>query len=196
MRALNGGPSNVAGAPPGPVVTLLFTDLVGSTELLEEIGEPAWDAAVQRHLALLADAVSEMGGRVVKSLGDGLMVEFTNPAAAVRCALRMQQGAAAQQATGAAPNLRIGLHAGEAIRQGDDLAGTAVVVAKRLCDRASGGQILASDTLAGLLGDDTDAAFHPLGRWRLKGLRTPVAVLEVTPAGDPDRPLSDRKSVV
>src|SRR5262245_8893183 len=116
MSALNGEPSNVAGAAPGPAVTLLFTDLVGSTELLEEIGEPAWEATLQRHLALLADTVAELGGRVVKSLGDGLMVEFPNPAAGVRCALRMQQAAAAQQEAGAAPNLRIGLHAGEAIR--------------------------------------------------------------------------------
>jgi class 3 adenylate cyclase/tetratricopeptide (TPR) repeat protein len=189
MRPLNGGSSNVAGAPPGPILTLLFTDLVGSTELLEEIGERAWEATLQRHLALLAAAVAETGGRVVKSLGDGLMVEFTDPAAAVRCALRMQEAAVAQQEAGAAPNLRIGLHAGEAIRQGDDLAGAAVVVAKRLCDRASGGQILASETLAELLREGTDAAFHPLGRWRLKGLRTPVAVVEVSPAGDPDRPV-------
>jgi class 3 adenylate cyclase/tetratricopeptide (TPR) repeat protein len=196
MSPLNGGPSNVAGAAPGPAVTLLFTDLVGSTELLEEIGEPAWEAALQRHLALLADAVAESGGRVVKSLGDGLMVEFTNPAAGVRCALRMQQAAAAQQEAGAAPNLRIGLHAGHAIRQGDDLAGAAVVVAKRLCDRASGGQILATDTLAGLLGDDADAVFRPLGRWRLKGLRTLVAVVEVGPAGDPGRPRSVSRSLV
>ena len=189
MNAPDGGSSNAAGAPPGRVVTLLFTDLVGSTELLEEIGEPAWDATLQSHLALLAATVAETGGRVVKSLGDGLMVEFANPTAAVRCALRMQELAAGQQSTEAAPNLRIGLHAGEALRQGDDLAGTAVVVAKRLCDRASGGQILASDTLARLVGDDTDAAFHPLGRLRLKGLRIPLAVVEVSPAGAAaDRP--------
>lgn len=189
MNALDQGPSNAAGAPPEPVVTLLFTDLVGSTELLDKIGEPAWKATLQSHLALLGATVAEAGGRVVKSLGDGLMVEFVNPAAAVRCALRMQEGAAGQQGTGAAPNLRIGLHAGEALRQGDDLVGAAVVVAKRLCDRASGGQILASDSLARLVGDDTGAAFRPLGRLRLKGLRTPLAVVEVSPAGTADQPV-------
>lgn len=188
MNALDDGSSNAAGAPPGRVVTLLFTDMVGSTELLEEVGEPAWESTLKTHLALLAATVAENGGRVVKSLGDGLMVEFVNPVAAVRCALRMQTESAGQQAAGAAASLRIGLHAGEAHRQGDDVVGAAVVVAKRLCDRASGGQILASHTLVQLVGDDTGAAFRPLGRLRLKGLRTPVAVVEVSPAaGDTDR---------
>jgi class 3 adenylate cyclase/tetratricopeptide (TPR) repeat protein len=195
MNALDEGSSNAAGVPPGRVVTLLFTDLVGSTELLEEVGEPAWEATLRSHLALLAATVAEMGGRVVKSLGDGLMVAFVDPTAAVRCALRMQAATAGQQGTEAIPNLRIGLHAGEALLQGDDLVGAAVVVAKRLCDRASGGQILASDTLARLVGDDTVAAFHQLGRLRLKGLRAPVAVVEVSPAGAAaGRPVPSRRS--
>src|SRR5207245_470522 len=106
------------------------------------------------HFSLLRAAVVEAGGEEVKSLGDGLMVSFASPVDALSCAVAMQRAIAGHNRDRPDQGLevRIGVHAGEPVREEDDLFGTAVVVAKRLCDRAEGGQILASELLAGLVG--------------------------------------------
>src|SRR4051794_18078696 len=117
-------------SPPmeGPFVTILFTDLVGSTALLQR-GDAAADVVRRRHFALLREAIVEHAGREVKSTGDGLMVAFASAAAAVRCAIAMQHTAAGEPG---GPELRIGLAAGEPLADGDDLYGTPVVIASRL----------------------------------------------------------------
>jgi DNA-binding SARP family transcriptional activator len=179
------------GIPPAPaptpaeastgVVTLLFTDLVGSTELLECLGDEAADELRRTHFALLRQAVANAGGEEVKSLGDGLMVAFTSPLAALGCALAMQRDIAEDNRDNPERCLqvRIGLHAGEATREEEDFFGTAVVVAKRLCDQAEGGQILASQLVAALVGSRGGFRFQALGRLPLKGLADPVAAVAV-----------------
>ena len=129
------------------VVTFLFTDLVGSTEMLDRLGDDGAEQVRRTHFRLLRDAVTGAGGEEVKNLGDGLMVAFSSALAAVRCATAMQQ-AVAQHNLGerdAVLDVRIGLHVGEPIRDEDDYFGSSVVVAKRLSDRARGGQVIASD---------------------------------------------------
>jgi len=123
---------------PAQIVTLLFTDLVGSSALLEQLGDDAGERMRRTHFGLLRDAVAESGGEEVKNLGDGLMVAFDSGVRAVECAIAMQRAFDRHNRQAGAPRLevRVGLHVGEPIRDEDDYFGTAVVVAKRLCDAA------------------------------------------------------------
>ena len=159
---------------PAGVVTFLFTDLVGSTALIDRLGDDAADSVRRDHFDVLRKAVEEAGGDEVKNLGDGLMVSFASPVAALSCAVAMQRALAESDL-----RIRVGVHAGEPAHEGDDYFGTPVVVAKRLCDRAEGGQILATELLAGLVGTRGGFNFLPRGRMALKGLSAPVATVEV-----------------
>jgi len=158
------------------VIAVLFTDLVDSTGQLDRLGDEAAHEASLQHFELLRTAISEHRGREVKSLGDGLMVEFQSPVSAVRCAIDMQRGALNR---GLHHTLRIGVEAGEPIREGNDLFGTPVVVAKRLCDEASGGQIIITDLVTKLVGNRVDATFTLLGPISLKGLSADVESFSV-----------------
>jgi class 3 adenylate cyclase len=153
------------------VVIVLFTDVVGSTSLLSRLGDEAYDVVRRDHFAVLRDAISAHRGREVKSLGDGLMVEFGSAREAVACAGEMQRAVAAQPD---ALGLRVGIDAGEPIREDDDLFGTPVVVAKRLCDSASPGELLVSDLVRLLVGRRGSHRFQNLGPQELKGLDEPV----------------------
>ena len=157
-------------------VTLLFTDLVGSTELIDRLGDEAGDRLLRDHFAVLREAAKEHGGQEVKSLGDGLMLAFASALSALACAVRMQRRIAASvdEAGGEAVGLRIGLNAGEAISAEGDYFGRPVVVAKRLCDRAGRGQILVSDVLRSLVGNRAEYRFIALGALQLKGFADPV----------------------
>jgi class 3 adenylate cyclase len=163
------------------IVTLLFTDLVGSTELLERVGDDAAERVRRTHFGLLREAVASRCGEEVKNLGDGLMVVFPSAVEAVGCAVAIQQAVARHnQETGAVPfEVRVGLHVGEPVRDEGDYFGKSVVVAKRLCDAADGGQILASELVQGLVGSRGGHSFRPLGLVTLKGLAEPLATLAV-----------------
>ncbi|MCA1841631.1 MAG: AAA family ATPase, partial [Actinobacteria bacterium] len=163
------------------VVAILFTDLVGSTEVLDRLGDDAAEELRRAHFSLLRGAVADAEGTEVKSLGDGLMVTFASPVQAVACAVAMQQAIAEHNRTepGRTLQVRVGLHVGDPVRAEDDVHGTAVVVAKRLCDRAKGGQILASDLVAGLVGKRGDFRFRSAGRLKLKGLSEPTPAVTV-----------------
>ena len=147
-------------------LTILFTDLVGSTALFDRHGDEAADELRREHFASLRTAVVEHGGREIKSAGDGLMVAFTSAADAVRCAIDMQR--ATTGATGGLP-LRIGLDAGEPLAEGEDLHGTPVIVASRLCDAAGGGEVLASEVVRRVAGLARHASDAPCGRDALQG---------------------------
>jgi class 3 adenylate cyclase len=153
-------------------VAILFTDVVGSTELLDRLGDDEAHELRRRHFALLRRAVHEHGGREVKSLGDGLMVVFHSPRAALACATSMQSAVAAC----ADPlELRIGIASGETIREDDDYFGRPVIVARRLCDSADGGDVLVSESTRERLGSSPAHQLEPLGALVLKGLSEPVA---------------------
>ncbi|HEY3241175.1 MAG TPA: AAA family ATPase [Acidimicrobiia bacterium] len=168
------------------MVALLFTDLVGSTELIDRLGDEAGEELRRTHFALLRQAVAETGGDEVKNLGDGLMVAFPSAVQAAECAVAMQRAVSEHNRSQAAPPLRIriGLHAGEPFREEGDFFGTAVVVAKRLCDQAKASQVLASEVVAALIGSRGGFRFQPVGRVALKGLVEPVAAVTIdwTPA--------------
>jgi class 3 adenylate cyclase len=165
------------------IVTLLFTDLAGSTELLARLGDEAGDRVRQEHFALLRKAAGEHGGEEVKTLGDGLMVAFGSALAAVACAASMQRRIAEQpeHTAGRPLGLRIGLNAGEVIISEDDYFGTPVIVAKRLCDQAGPGTTLVSEVVRSLVGARPGYSFTPVGALSLKGLTEPVAAFELRP---------------
>ena len=156
-------------------VTILFTDMTGSTALFERYGDDVADGLRREHFAALRDAVAEHGGHEVKSTGDGLMVVFPSAVAAVRCAVAMQRAAAATPGLA----LRIGLHAGEPIEDTGDFYGTAVNVASRLCDAADGGEVLASEVVRQVAGPRVAELVQPSGAIRVKGISEPVSVARV-----------------
>ncbi|MGH9012052.1 MAG: ATP-binding protein, partial [Acidimicrobiia bacterium] len=159
------------------LVTMLFTDLVGSTELLSRAGDEDAQRIFRSHHDLLAETAAAHGGEV-KWLGDGLMVAFASVTDALSAAIAMQQ-AAHRPVAGEYLAIRVGLNAGEALRDEADYFGTTVVVARRLCDRAQAGQILCSDVIAALLGGRPGFVFSELGKLELKGVPVPVGALEV-----------------
>lgn len=149
---------------------VLFTDLVGSTELIARLGEEEAHACRVRHFALLTACVERTHGRVVKNLGDGLMVLHNDSGDALECSRQMQQAVAAD---GDGLGLRVGVHRGEVLRDGDDCFGMTVVVATRLCDTAEAGQIVVSDAVL------CDLPAKPLGLVGLKGVPMPIASHEL-----------------
>jgi len=166
-------------------VTILFTDLVGSTELLQRAGDEQAQRIFKAHHRLLREAVEAHGGNEVKWLGDGLMVAFDSALDAVKCAIAMQQSSRRPTA-GARLEIRAGLHVGEAFVDESDYFGTSVVIARRLCDKANAGQIFASDIVVRLLeGRGGDIKANDLGPLELKGITNKVPAVEIIYQHDP-----------
>jgi len=163
------------------VVTILFTDLVSSTETMDRIGDDRAESLRRAHFRLVRDAAASHGGRTVKSLGDGLMIVFASAVQAVAAAASIQSAVASSNdpAAGADGRVRVGLHVGEPIRDEGDYFGRPVVIARRLCDGAAPGQILASDLVRNLVAGRTTVEFKALGRRKLKGLGDPIDVYEI-----------------
>jgi class 3 adenylate cyclase len=160
-------------ASPARTVTILFTDLVGSTELLQRAGDEHAQRIFKAHHRLLREAVDAHGGHEVKWLGDGLMVAFDSAAEAVRCAIAMQQ-ASRRPTAGERLAVRVGLHVGEAFTDESDYFGSSVVIARRLCDGCADGEIRASDLVVRLLEGRHEFVFEDLGELALKGITRPV----------------------
>lgn len=167
-------------APEG-TVTVLFTDLRGSTEMTERLGDVAAAALIRRHNELIDRAVREHGGRVVKTVGDGFMVAFTGAGRALECAIAIQRSLALQNdAHPEEPlDVRMGLHTGEAVREGDDLLGRTVIVAARMMDAAAPGQILVSALVRELVASTGTFIFGPPAEVELKGLAAAQLVYPV-----------------
>ena len=158
---------------------VLFTDLVGSTELRSRLGEDAAEELRHRHDALVVDAVKGSRGTAVKNLGDGIMATFAGASDAVRAAVAIQQAIGRHNHAGAAAlEVRIGISAGDVVFEEGDCFGTPVIEAARLCGAAQGGQILASELVRGLAhaGEET---FTPVGSLELKGLTKPLPTVQV-----------------
>jgi len=167
------------------MATILFSDLVNSTELLQRVGDETAQRVFETHHRLLRDAVTAHGGDEVKWTGDGLMVAFDSATAALRCAIAMQQ-AARRPAAGERLQIRVGLQVGEALRHDvTDYFGTTVVVASRLCAFAAAGEILCTGVIRSVLPDGSAFDFRDRGELTLKGISTPVAAYEVLYEHDP-----------
>jgi len=171
-------PAGDDGQVPGEdrFLTILFTDLVRSSELFSERGDDAANELLREHFAVLRRAVDQHGGSKVKSTGDGLMVVFSSAVAAVRCAVDMQRGVAAGPP---GLELRVGLDAGEPLPEDGDLYGTPVIVASRLCDGAEGGEILASEVVAHIAGPRVAEPIESAGAFAARGIPEPVPAARV-----------------
>jgi class 3 adenylate cyclase len=161
-------------------VAILFTDVVGSTELSQGLSVEAADEVRRAHFSILRRAIAETGGTEVKNLGDGLMVVFPLASAAIDCAVAMQQGVERGNRHSQRPlGLRVGLSVGEATREADDYFGDPVIEAARLCAACEGGQALATDFLRAVAGRRIRHQCRPAGELTLKGLPHPVEAVEV-----------------
>jgi class 3 adenylate cyclase len=182
---LGGAETNAAGAvifpggrtdarDPG-IRTVLFTDVVNSTTLTQSLGDEAALAVLGIHDIIVRDALSASGGREIKHTGDGIMASFVSPAGAVRCAIQIQRELEKHaQANPERPlKVRVGAAAGEPVEHRNDLFGSTVQLAARLCAHAQPEQILVSNAIAELcLGKGL--SFEDLGEVTLKGFGSPV----------------------
>jgi DNA-binding NarL/FixJ family response regulator/class 3 adenylate cyclase len=157
-------------------VTILFAELVGAASLFARQGDEAADDVRREHFAALRHAVVEHGGREVRSTGEGLMVAFSSAVAAVRCAVDMQRTTAA---TRGGLRLSVGLDAGEPLPEGEDLYGTPVIIASRLCDAAAPGEILASEVVCRIAGPRLTELIEPAGALRLRGISERVGAARI-----------------
>ena len=140
------------------MATLMFTDIVGSTSLVEAVGDARWTKMVGDHFEFVADKVVQSGGRMVKSLGDGTMSAFDSASAAMRAAGAIQKGLASQSAEPVL-SVRIGLHTGDVVASGDDFFGTVVNKAARIAARAERDEVLVSDATRLMVGGSTEFEF-------------------------------------
>jgi class 3 adenylate cyclase len=157
--------------------TVLFTDLEGSTALLQGVGEAAYMRLLTEHDVIIRRAIVAERGREVKHTGDGIMVSFADVERALACALAIRDGFATRRATGATPDLwvRIGLAAGQPVDHNADLFGETVNLASRICQAATAGHPLVSE-LVHSLGVERGYSFGPAEQRDLRGFagRTPV----------------------
>jgi class 3 adenylate cyclase len=161
-------------------VTVVFTDMVGSTALVAGMSPADADDLRRTHFSLLRQAVTAAGAGEVKNLGDGLMVVARLSSAALGCAASMQQAIEAHNRTAPYPvGLRVGVSCGEVTHEGDDYFGDAVVEAARLCGAAAAGQVLVSALARASAGRRSAHAFVPVGALELKGLPEPLETYEL-----------------
>jgi class 3 adenylate cyclase len=182
---LGGFETNAAGAvvlpgrgsnerDPG-IRTILFTDVVNSTTLTQLLGDEAALGMLGVHDTIVRDTLSALGGREVKHTGDGIMASFVSTAGAVRCAIQIQRELEkhAQQNSEHPLKVRVGAAVGEPVEQDNDLFGSTVQLAARLCAHAQPEQILVSNAIAELcLGKGL--LFEDVGEVSLKGFNSPV----------------------
>jgi class 3 adenylate cyclase len=171
------------GAPvPSPAArreraTFMFTDIVGSTVLVEALGDEAWGHLLRWHDETLRGLFVVHGGQEVKQVGDGFFVAFTPGPSALECAIAIQRALERHRRDhGFAPRVRIGLHEAEATRKGSDYEGKGVHEAARIGALAEGGEIVASRSTVGRLRGFATSEDRTV---TLKGITEPVAVVTV-----------------
>jgi pimeloyl-ACP methyl ester carboxylesterase len=180
------------------LATVLFTDIVGSTERAAELGDSAWRALLQAHDELVRGQLAAHGGREVKHTGDGFLATFDGPARAVRCASTI-----AAEVAELGISVRAGLHTGECEQRGDDVGGLAVHIGARIGTLAAPGEVLVSGTLRDLvLGSGiefSDRGVHGLkgvpGDWRLFAAADTASPAPLTDGGDARASVADRAAV-
>lgn len=150
--------------PETVLATVLFTDIVGSTERLAEIGDARWRDLVERHHALVRQQLSRFRGEEVDTAGDGFFARFDGPIKAVRCAKAITD---AVETLGL--RVRAGVHTGECELVGGKIAGLAVNIGARVAALAGPGEVLVSSTVTDLVAG-SDLQFRDRGLRELKGI--------------------------
>jgi class 3 adenylate cyclase len=165
------------------LVTVLFTDIVGSTEIAAELGDKRWRDLVRRHHAIVRRELKRFRGRELDTAGDGFFARFDRPADAIRCACAISDGV---RELGI--EIRAGIHVGEAEVFEHKVGGIAVNVAARVMGVAKGGEVLVSSTLRDAVAG-SGVAFADHGTHRLKGIEGEWRLYEVTSVEDVRRAL-------
>jgi class 3 adenylate cyclase len=163
--------------------TIMFTDIVGSTALTQQLGDDGAMALVRRHDTTVRAALDAHAGREVKHTGDGIMASFSSASRAVECAITIQRELARlrDEDHGRQLHVRIGLAAGEPVTENDDLFGTSVQLAARLCGEADPGGILVSVAVRELCAGK-QLAFPQRRELGLRGFAEPVVAFTVDEA--------------
>jgi class 3 adenylate cyclase/tetratricopeptide (TPR) repeat protein len=152
-------------------VTILFTDVVGSTALTQRLGDAeAQEVLLNTHNTIVRNALKSHDGSEIKHTGDGIMASFSSATSALKCAISMQEALAVHnEASEEQIGVRIGLNTGEAIEKEGDFFGMAVVAAARVMSKAAGGQILIPENTRDAIGEGKDISLLDRGPFWLKG---------------------------
>ena len=169
----------LTGVRPAPepdrvLATVVFTDIVGSTELTADMGDRRWTELLEGYYALARNELERFRGREIKTMGDGLLAAFDGPARAIRCACAMRESA-----RHIGIDTRAGLHTGECETMGEDIAGIAVDIGARVAAEAAGGEVLVSSTVKDLVAG-SGLEFEERGSHRLKGVPDEWRLFAVT----------------
>ena len=155
----------------GAMRAILWTDIVDHTPMMHRHGDAKGRELLREHERITRDELAAHGGTEVKAMGDGFMTWFSSAQKALECAVALQRAFAARNASGAEPLLiRAGVNAGEPIIEDDDLFGTSVIAASRICAQAGGGEIVVSGCCAATRGRQGLPVRGPRRR-RTQGLR-------------------------
>ncbi len=176
-----GEEAEVAAEPPEASAfrTVLFTDVDGSTALTQRLGDAKARELLREHERMVREALKAHGGSEVKTMGDGFMASFSSATKALECAIAMQRAFAEHNESAPEPILvRVGLNAGEPIAEDEDLFGTAVNLAARICAHAEAGQILAPIVVRELAAGK-QFMFADLGETELRGFEDPVRLYDL-----------------
>ena len=179
-------PAPAAPPAPGGMVTILFTDIEGSTTLTQRLGDAKAQELVRAHNSIVRDALRANEGSEIKHTGDGIMASFALASAALDCAIAIQRAvdrsdpspSPSPMGGGEHLAIHIGLNAGEPVAEEDDLFGTSVQLARRICDHAEGAEILASNVVREIAAGK-GFLFSDRGTTALRGFEDPVQVWEV-----------------
>ncbi len=161
-------------------IALLFTDLEGSTTLTERLGDERAQELLREHNLIVREALAGHGGSEVKHTGDGIMASYPSASSALDGAVQIQRALAKrnEERDGDPLNVRIGINAGEPMHEQDDLFGTAVQLARRICDLAAPGQVLVSNVVRELVAGK-GFLFADMGETALRGFEDPMRIYEV-----------------
>ena len=163
----------------GAVHTILFTDVEGSTALTERLGDATARDLLREHERITREALKDHGGSEVKTMGDGFMTSFGSATKALECAIAIQRAFAQRNDSADEPiKVRIGLNAGEPIAEDEDLFGTVVNMAARICAKADSGQILAPIVVRELVAGK-GFLLSDQGESEMRGFEDPVRLYEV-----------------
>jgi class 3 adenylate cyclase len=168
--------------PPQGTITILFTDIEGSTALANVVGNERALKILRDHNSIVRGCIQRNGGFEVKTQGDGFMVAFTSAHLAILCAVDIQRSMAEynrQRRRRREILVRIGVNAGDTLRHEEDLFGVAVNLAARIAARAQGGQILVSGLVRGLAGPVRGITYVPRGRIEARGFAYRFRLYEV-----------------
>ena len=174
-----GGSETQAAMQISGLVTILFTDMEGSTTLTQRLGDAKAQDVLRTHNTIVRDALKAHSGSEIKHTGDGIMASFASASRALECAIDIQRALAQHNESAEEPiRVRIGLNAGEPVAEEKDLFGTAVQLAARICAHAEPDEILTSDLIKGLAAGK-GFLFADRGDVALRGFEEPVRLYEV-----------------